>query len=59
MVVAPPPGVPRCLVHTRGKAIPSYSFSVLFFPLNFVNNKIFKSVCFSTDLYLLLNLADL
>ena len=55
MVVAPPPpGVPRYLVHTRGREIPSYSFSVLFFPLNFVNNTVFKSVWFSTSLYLFL-----
>ena len=50
----PPPGVPRYLVHTRGRAIPSQSFSVLFFPLNFVNNTVFKSAWFSTSLYLFL-----
>ena len=37
---------------------PLILFQLSFFALNFVNNKIFESVWFSTDLYLLLNLAD-
>ena len=60
MVVAPPP--PGC--HGASSTLAAGQFPLILFQfsfsfaLNFVNNKIFESVWFSTALYLLLNLAD-